>query len=97
MNDVASFNNRLRTFDKRWKLKYLAPEIMADAGFYYMGQQEVVHCMSCSQQFDHWKPGDNPLEVHKNKSPQCQFLKGYTGKFISLLIYYVYNKFGLWI
>lgn len=84
MNDVASFNNRLRTFDKKWKLKYLTPEKMADAGFYYMGQQDLVQCVSCSLQFHHWKSGDNALEVHKKKSPQCQFLKGYTGKFIFL-------------
>lgn len=79
--DLTTYNNRLRTFNCEWKLDFITPSQMANAGFYYMGHQDRVRCMFCSKEFDYWQRGDDPLVEHKRKSPQCPFFKECQGKF----------------
>lgn len=81
--DLTSYENRLKTFhESEWKLNFITPNQMANAGFYYLGQQDRVRCMFCSTELDYWQQGDDPLVEHKRKSPQCPFFKETQGKFV---------------
>lgn len=73
--DLTTYENRLRTFNDDWKLEFITPSQMANAGLYYLGKQDRVRCMFCSKEFDYWQRGDDPLVEHKRKSPQCPFFK----------------------
>lgn len=84
--DLTTYENRLRTYDNEWKLDFITPSQMANAGFYFLGRQDRVRCMFCSKEFDYWQRGDDPLVEHKRKSPHCAFFKQSQGKFQ----YYVY-------
>lgn len=84
IGDMTNYYDRLETFNEKWKYHNLSPEKMAGAGFYFMGKDDYVRCMLCSQQFNQWKHDDDPLLEHKKKSPSCYFIKGFPGKFIYL-------------
>lgn len=81
--DLTRYENRLRTFflTNEWKLQFITPEEMAEAGLYYLGKQDRVRCMFCSKEFDYWQRGDEPLVEHRRKSPQCPFFSQNSGKF----------------
>lgn len=65
----------LKTFnDCEWKLKFITPMQLAEAGFRYVGEPDRVICTHCSREFGHWKQGDDPKVVHKKKSPRCPFI-----------------------
>lgn len=84
--DLTKYENRLRTYDNEWKLDFITPSQMANAGFYFLGRQDRVRCMFCSKEFDYWQRGDDPLVEHKRKSPQCAFFKQSQGIFHCLYI-----------
>jgi len=58
-----------------WRLEFIKPIQMAKAGFYFQGQSSCVKCAFCSLELSYWRPGDDPLVVHKLISSQCQFIK----------------------
>ncbi|XP_076115130.1 putative inhibitor of apoptosis [Mytilus galloprovincialis] len=47
---------------------------LAEAGFFYSGYDDEVICHSCGVKHKNWKRYDSPLEIHKQKSPNCSFL-----------------------
>ena len=48
--------------------------LLAAAGFYYTGEDDTVACFSCGLSVTSWKQEDIPINVHKAKSPNCQFI-----------------------
>lgn len=79
--DLTIYEHRLRTFNVGWKLDFVTPEQMAKAGLYFLGKQDYVRCTFCSEEFDFWERGDDPIIVHKRVSPECPFFKQNQGKF----------------
>jgi len=69
---MTVFENRLRTY-QGWKLTFLTPYQMAEAGFYFIGTQDRVRCVYCTEEFDYWQRGVDPLAEHKRLSPECSF------------------------
>lgn len=53
---------------------------MANAGFYYMGIQDRVKCVSCSKIFEYWLFGEDPYVEHQKKSPNCKFFEEIQGR-----------------
>ncbi|XP_063447591.1 putative inhibitor of apoptosis [Mytilus trossulus] len=47
---------------------------LAEAGFFYSGYDDEVICHSCGVKHKNWKRYDSPLEIHKQKSPNCSFI-----------------------
>lgn len=47
---------------------------LIDAGFYFTGDRDTVKCFYCELTVSDWKTGDDPMEVHRTRSPQCQFV-----------------------
>ena len=48
---------------------------MAEAGFVYTGQEDLVYCFSCNVKLDRWSKDTEPLLRHKEESPTCSFMK----------------------
>ena len=48
---------------------------MAEAGFVYTGQEDLVYCFSCNIKLDRWSKHMEPLLRHKEESPTCSFMR----------------------
>lgn len=48
---------------------------LAQAGFYYAGNGDEVICFACGVRKSGWKSGDNPIDVHRQISPNCPFFQ----------------------
>ncbi|KAG9247032.1 hypothetical protein BJ878DRAFT_415767 [Calycina marina] len=58
----------------KWPHKFLEPERLAQAGFFYYPTQtnpDNVACFLCHKSFDGWEKGDDPLGEHLTLSPDC--------------------------
>ena len=49
---------------------------LAQAGFYYTGERDVVKCFSCGETYQGWQLGDRPTLVHARISPSCALVRG---------------------
>ena len=48
---------------------------MAEAGFVYTGQEDLVYCFSCNIKLDRWSKHMEPLLRHEEESPTCAFVR----------------------
>ena len=48
---------------------------MAEAGFVYTGQEDLVFCFHCNIKLDRWSKDMEPLLRHKEESPTCSFMR----------------------
>jgi hypothetical protein len=73
--DMIQYEDRLQSF-MNWS-KQLIPDkyAMAQAGFLYTGQSDVVQCFGCNIRVSQWEKTDNPWSEHLKWSPDCVFLK----------------------
>lgn len=67
-------SDRIETFHN-WPavLAHIASEL-AEAGFYYKGNSDIVHCFSCNTEISNWIPSDSPWERHRIKNPNCEYV-----------------------
>ncbi|KAJ7310497.1 hypothetical protein JRQ81_007419 [Phrynocephalus forsythii] len=47
---------------------------LAQAGFFYTGEQDKVKCFRCHITIEGWRQGDSAVERHKTVSPDCTFI-----------------------
>lgn len=47
---------------------------LAKSGFYYAAIGDEVVCYCCGKLFSKWNLENDPLDVHRNSSPNCKFL-----------------------
>ena len=67
---------RLRSFQVgNWSYD-VDPVEMAEAGFYYLQNQDRVQCIYCEIVLDGWHAEDDPLLEHARHSPRCSFIVG---------------------
>ena len=73
---VDELADRLKTFiiPPPWEGS-LDAKLMAEAGFAYTGQEDLVYCFSCNIKLDGWTKHMDPLLRHKEKSPTCSFVR----------------------
>ena len=75
----SSSSSRLHSFSK-WPFGHLVPSFqLASVGFYYSGFGSTVCCFSCGLEYDRWRTGDIPINIHRQYSPQCPFLNSLLG------------------
>ncbi|TVY39757.1 Protein bir1 [Lachnellula subtilissima] len=58
----------------KWPHKFLSPEELAKAGFFYYPLQnslDNVACFLCHKSLDGWEKHDDPLVEHFKHSPEC--------------------------
>lgn len=70
--DLTKYEQRLVTF-RNWNIDFFTPHQMAEAGFYYTGDEDCVKCVFCPTEFGYWCRTDDPLKEHKRLSPECKF------------------------
>jgi baculoviral IAP repeat-containing protein 7/8 len=67
-------SDRVASFTKypgrQWCLP-IDPELMADAGFFYTGENCTVRCYICGLTRSLWSEQDNPWVVHARVNPTC--------------------------
>ncbi|KAL4648873.1 E3 ubiquitin-protein ligase XIAP-like [Arapaima gigas] len=69
---MSSFEERLCSFsDVRHPI---APERLAQAGFYSSGAPDRVTCFKCGGGLKNWQPEEDPWEEHAKHYPGCSFL-----------------------
>lgn len=69
-------SNRLHSFQNRWPLKNVVPESLAEAGFFYLQEEDIVQCPFCGIKISDWMHKDKPLREHMRRNPRCHFLIG---------------------
>lgn len=72
--DVSVFQHRLRTFTYWPRSDIIKGELLAQAGFYYAGQEDKVTCFSCRNTLHRWEPGDDPWVEHAKWFSVCTHL-----------------------
>jgi len=55
------------------------PADMADAGLFYLGQQDRVKCWYCNGGLQNWKMYDNPWFEHAKWYPTCEYVLAIKG------------------
>jgi len=60
---------------------------MAEAGFYYLGIEDLVNCIECKRDFCGWLQEKNPIQEHIRKSPDCPFISKFVSKYLINLIF----------
>lgn len=70
---------RLSTFQAWPSSIQQHPETMAEAGFYYTGNNDHVRCFYCGIGLQNWDSEDNPFVEHARWSSECQYLKDKKG------------------
>ena len=74
--NYLSLEDRMKTFTlpPQWDgpVDY---QSMAEAGFVYTGQEDLVYCFSCYIKLDRWSKHMEPLLRHKEESPMCSFVR----------------------
>ena len=74
-DEYASLQSRLKTFESWPPSLAQRPEDLADAGFYYRGSSDKVHCYSCNAGLWQWERSDDPWVEHAKNAPKCTHLR----------------------
>ena len=61
---------------------------MAEAGFYYLGIEDLVKCFKCLVCIDSWQLGVVPTTEHLRNSPLCPHVLRHRGKYQINLIFW---------
>lgn len=73
--NYATIESRLRTYIN-WPVELIqTPEMLSEAGFYYVGMGDQVRCFHCDGGLRHWDPQDEPWIEHARWFPSCSFLR----------------------
>ncbi|KAJ8932882.1 hypothetical protein NQ314_014363 [Rhamnusium bicolor] len=72
--DYTNFNDRLNTYEN-WPNTQVSKISLANAGFIYTGENDIVLCPFCKIEGYRWVSGDNPMDDHRVWSPNCPFIR----------------------
>lgn len=73
--DLKDVEDRLKTFET-WPNPNMSPQVLANAGFYFIRTADIVRCAFCGVEGFQWLSGDDPLAHHLRWKPDCPFLIG---------------------
>lgn len=73
--DMAVVATRMTTFEGWPHAGSHPPSEMADAGFYYTGQADLVRCFYCRGGLRTWERSDHPWVEHGRWFPRCPFIR----------------------
>jgi hypothetical protein len=74
---MDSLENRKKSFiDSGWDQSIpVSVDELSEAGFYYLGEKDMVKCFHCSLVLNKWVEGDCPWIAHAKYEPSCHYLK----------------------
>ncbi|XP_058810806.1 baculoviral IAP repeat-containing protein 7-like isoform X2 [Phymastichus coffea] len=70
----ATYDGRLRTFQGWPSNIRQTPEMLADAGFYYVGSEDQVRCFHCDGGLRNWEETDEAWTEHAKWFPKCGYV-----------------------
>ncbi|KAL4232792.1 E3 ubiquitin-protein ligase mib2 [Mactra antiquata] len=56
------------------------PELMALAGFFYVGVADFTRCFCCGGGLRNWEAGDDPMLEHTRWFPHCEYVRRLKGE-----------------
>jgi baculoviral IAP repeat-containing protein 2/3 len=71
--EFATVESRIRSFST-WNSSTQDGNILAYAGFYYLGNADEVRCFSCDGGLRNWLSSDDPWFEHARWFPKCPFI-----------------------
>uniref|UniRef100_A0A3Q2NQI4 E3 ubiquitin-protein ligase XIAP n=1 Tax=Fundulus heteroclitus TaxID=8078 RepID=A0A3Q2NQI4_FUNHE len=74
---MKSEQARLLTFSAWPSDAPVRPRSLAQAGFYHLGQSDLVQCFCCGGKLSQWDDGDDPWDEHGAHWPNCFFVLGH--------------------
>lgn len=74
---MRSEEARLQTFTAWLPAAPVRPRDLAQAGFYYLGQSDLVQCFCCGGMLSGWEAGDTTWGEHTEHFPNCFFILGH--------------------
>ena len=78
--DMATFEQRLRSFTSWPHARNHAPEYMAAAGFLQnhrvQGHSDAAICFNCDMTLASWETAMDPVKEHLERSPRCTWITG---------------------
>jgi hypothetical protein len=72
--EYTSYESRLKSFATWPRYMTQTSDQLADAGFYYTGEDDFTTCHYCGVRIGHWRPGEDPWEQHAIWSSTCSYL-----------------------
>ncbi|KAJ8970256.1 hypothetical protein NQ317_018118 [Molorchus minor] len=72
--NYRNFNIRLATFEN-WPNTEVSQIDLAQAGFIYTGEDDIVVCPFCKIEGYRWVSGDIPMDDHTHWRPNCPFVR----------------------
>ncbi|XP_063381407.1 baculoviral IAP repeat-containing protein 7-B [Cydia fagiglandana] len=72
---LASLAARLATFAEWPQGRPQGPDTLAEAGFFYTGQDDQVCCFYCDGGLGKWEASDEPWAEHARWFPSCGFVQ----------------------
>ncbi|VDI42650.1 Hypothetical predicted protein [Mytilus galloprovincialis] len=74
------FKSRLQTYTS-WKYSSKQrPILLAEAGYFYTGEADIVRCFCCDLGLAEWDAQDDPWVEHARHNCRCLFLKSEKGE-----------------
>lgn len=74
---MKSEEARLETFASWPSNSPVRPSDLAQAGLFYMGQNDLVQCFCCAGMLGAWEPGDSAWGEHETHYSNCFFILGH--------------------
>lgn len=87
LHNMAQIFKRINSFEQ-WPpgSPHPSPNVLAEAGLFYNGQNTIVECFFCHGQRSIFRSNDDPLLAHLNS---CQYAKHLTSKNKNLFIFQI--------
>ncbi|XP_039307614.1 baculoviral IAP repeat-containing protein 7-A isoform X2 [Solenopsis invicta] len=73
IREYSDLAQRLLSFRNWPKTNIIHPKELAEAGFYYLQDKDMVECAFCRGVLMNWKHGDDPDSSHRLYFPNCDF------------------------
>lgn len=91
--DFTLYENRLVTFALcEWDLSRFGPEILAEIGFYYVVQKNILKCVFCFMEIKYqWSDKEDPVKKHKREHPLCSIFRSHRCMFERIKNYYNFS------
>lgn len=80
-SNFARYEDRVSSYETWPRQMNQDKHVLAQAGFIYMKEGDIVECFACGVRLSQWTANDVPLLEHQKWSPDCIYIKlvGSTG------------------
>ncbi|CAH0390089.1 unnamed protein product [Bemisia tabaci] len=78
--NYATYEARMKSY-RHWPISLkLKPNVLTEAGLFYLGRGDQVMCFHCGLGLKDWEDGDDPWVEHARWSSRCNYVRLIKGK-----------------